>query len=130
MRKFGRCKICNKGFIKLTPTQRYCIPFHKAVKDRASCAAEAGRRLDRQRTKAKLKISIYRKTRLKMLQRDNYTCQKCRLKSSHPSFLEMDHKDGNNKNNDPGNLWMLCPNCHKLKTIQNKEYLRIDLRAE
>ena len=26
--------------------------------------------------------------------------------------LELDHKDGNNKNNNLDNLQMLCPNCH------------------
>ena len=28
--------------------------------------------------------------------------------------LELDHKDGNNKNNKLSNLHYLCPNCHAL----------------
>ncbi|OYW72998.1 MAG: hypothetical protein B7Z37_23290, partial [Verrucomicrobia bacterium 12-59-8] len=30
--------------------------------------------------------------------------------------LEVDHIDGNHKNNDPSNLWTLCANCHREKT--------------
>ncbi len=30
-------------------------------------------------------------------------------------MTEVDHKDGNRENNDPGNLDELCPMCHKYK---------------
>ena len=32
----------------------------------------------------------------------------------------MDHKDGDHYNNDPENLWTLCPTCHTVKTLAQK----------
>ena len=34
-----------------------------------------------------------------------------------PSILEVAHLDGNRKNNDPGHLAILCPNCHKMHDV-------------
>jgi len=31
-----------------------------------------------------------------------------------PSVLEVAHLDGNRANNEPNNLIVLCPNCHKM----------------
>jgi hypothetical protein len=28
--------------------------------------------------------------------------------------VEVEHKDGNHKNNSPDNIILLCPNCHSL----------------
>jgi 5-methylcytosine-specific restriction endonuclease McrA len=36
--------------------------------------------------------------------------------------LEVDHIDGNPKNNDASNLQTLCMLCHKFKTLANKDY--------
>lgn len=36
--------------------------------------------------------------------------------------LEVDHIDGNPKNNDPDNLQTLCSLCHKFKTLMHKDY--------
>jgi len=38
-------------------------------------------------------------------------------------FLEVDHIDGNPKNNDPENLQTLCKHCHTIKGIQNGDHL-------
>lgn len=35
--------------------------------------------------------------------------------------LDVDHIDGNHKNNCKENLQTLCANCHRLKTYLNKE---------
>ena len=34
--------------------------------------------------------------------------------------LDVDHIDGNHKNNAKENLQTLCANCHRLKTFQNR----------
>ena len=41
--------------------------------------------------------------------RDKHTCQIC----GDWKYVEVHHKDGNHKNNDPINLITLCPFCHK-----------------
>lgn len=42
--------------------------------------------------------------------------------------IEIDHKDGDRHNNSLDNLQCLCTDCHKLKTIENKEYLPLEKR--
>jgi hypothetical protein len=43
-----------------------------------------------------------------------YACQECNISewNSKNICLELDHIDGNNKNNNTNNLRLLCPNCH------------------
>jgi hypothetical protein len=52
--------------------------------------------------------------RRRVLIEQDYKCNKCGLTTwlDEPISLEMDHIDGNNKNNDRGNLECLCPNCY------------------
>jgi hypothetical protein len=38
-------------------------------------------------------------------------------------MLEVDHKDGDNENNNPKNLQTLCACCHRYKTMLNEENL-------
>lgn len=38
--------------------------------------------------------------------------------------LDVDHIDGNNRNNELTNLRVLCSNCHRLKSKESKEVLR------
>jgi 5-methylcytosine-specific restriction endonuclease McrA len=51
--------------------------------------------------------------KLVLLEQD-YKCNKCGLTDwqGNPISLELDHIDGNKKNNDRLNLECLCPNCH------------------
>ena len=55
--------------------------------------------------------------------RDNYTCQDCGLYE--PEIMEVDHIKPKYKypelRNELANLVTLCPNCHKRKTVRNKE---------
>src|SRR3990167_3076524 len=44
-------------------------------------------------------------------------CEKCNFKAIHRVQLDVDHKDGNHKNNCPDNLQTICANCHRLKTV-------------
>lgn len=43
-----------------------------------------------------------------------HKCYRCQLKvrMDRPIPLELDHIDGNNRNNTLENLMLLCPNCH------------------
>jgi hypothetical protein len=43
-----------------------------------------------------------------------YTCSACSISEwmGKPICLELDHIDGNNRNNELSNLRLLCPNCH------------------
>lgn len=45
-------------------------------------------------------------------------CCKCGWNKGHPLDgkipLEIDHKDGNFRNNDENNIELICPNCHSL----------------
>lgn len=45
-----------------------------------------------------------------------YECSRCKIKNwnNKPITLEVEHKDGNSKNNHPNNVCLLCPNCHSL----------------
>jgi hypothetical protein len=49
-----------------------------------------------------------------LLQERGYCCESCGLAEwlGDPIPLELEHRDGNNKNNQKENLLLLCPNCH------------------
>lgn len=51
------------------------------------------------------------------------TCSRCGFIPEHPSQLDVDHIDGDKRNNSPDNLQTLCANCHRLKTYLNNEWL-------
>ena len=48
-------------------------------------------------------------------ERDGYKCSACGISDwlGKPISLDLDHIDGNNKNNFPSNWRFLCPNCHR-----------------
>lgn len=50
-------------------------------------------------------------------------CEKCGFIPEHRCQLDVDHIDGNHKNNELSNLQTLCANCHRLKTYLNEDYL-------
>ena len=48
-------------------------------------------------------------------------CEECGFVPVHPCQLDVDHRDGDKRNDDPANLQTLCANCHRLKTFLNKD---------
>lgn len=54
--------------------------------------------------------------RFRILYEQENKCNKCGLDEwlGQDLVLELEHKDGNNKNNNRDNLEMICPNCHSL----------------
>jgi len=54
--------------------------------------------------------------RFRILYEQDNKCNRCGLNEwlGQELVLELEHKDGNNKNNDRSNLEMICPNCHSL----------------
>jgi hypothetical protein len=54
--------------------------------------------------------------RKRVFEEQNNCCAKCGLSDwlGQPITLELEHKDGNNQNNERDNLEGLCPNCHSL----------------
>ena len=53
-----------------------------------------------------------------LIKKSKYKCSLCGWGKINPITnlfpLEIDHIDGNSKNNNPNNLRVLCPNCHSL----------------
>lgn len=49
-------------------------------------------------------------------------CEKCGPGVPyHSCQLDLDHIDGNRKNNDPSNHQTLCANCHRLKCYEERQ---------
>jgi hypothetical protein len=56
----------------------------------------------------------YETKRIRVLVEQNFCCNFCKRNEwlNRPLVLELDHVDGNKKNNARENLRALCPNCH------------------
>lgn len=99
------CLHCNSEFIPNRSDKQFC---KRSCKRRAS-----SKRLNK---KYKRTIITWR-AKIK-----DSCCNYCGFIPLHRCQLDIDHIDGNSKNNDPSNLQTLCANCHRLKTWQNKDW--------
>ena len=72
-----------------------------------------GRRQEKNKRK-----SPYRRRHLKTY------CETCGFVAVNKCQLDLDHIDGNHKNNNPSNFQTLCANCHRLKAYINKEWIK------
>ena len=91
------CESCNK----LTPQQRYRINNIELCRKRTR---ENQRHLNNK--------NRFGGNRIKVLERDDYTCQKCDVDVSEKYKAQIHHKDRNRENNSLSNLETLCKKCH------------------
>lgn len=96
-------KSCNKEFLKK--------PKHKVF---------CSRRCKQYAKDVKYK-RVDKKRRPYLKYKKSY-CEHCSFIPLHPCQLDVDHIDGNHKNNNEDNLQTLCANCHRLKTHLNSEW--------
>ena len=67
--------------------------------------------------------SCARKLRIDLIDKKPMVCEICNFRASNSAQIDRDHIDGNHKNNDEKNIQFICANCHRLKTILEKDYL-------
>lgn len=104
------CEYCKKLFTPNRSDKRFC---RKTCQKASSC----------RRTGLKKKLRKLNKDRYhpyKKYKKD--FCEDCGFIAIHPCQLDVDHIDGNHKNNQITNLKTLCANCHRLKTWQNQDW--------
>jgi hypothetical protein len=127
---FTKCSICNPPLARKTPQQRV----------RSTKVQKWKRKKGQSRKEFILSLSYEELTfetlRERILIEQNNKCSKCNNDSwmGEPLVLELEHKDGNNKNDSRSNIEMLCPNCHSLtktwrgrnKSKKKKKYITDD----
>ena len=124
-------KICSTCFI-----QKPLSDFNKVNKDRphrhSNCKPCNKRKrqqwLDANPDKAKALKDKKNKTRFAYSQHKKDHCDECGFKAKHSCQLDVDHVNGNHKDNDINNLRTLCANCHRYKTWQNNDIVNTKLR--
>jgi hypothetical protein len=128
------CEICNitetKGNNKLCDSCRL-KKWRKDNPKKIKAYNKMRQVRDSVKIKARQKIAsnnyYFGGNRTKVLERDNYTCQSCGLKTEDGKTIVVHHKDRTgfgkkNKNNNMDNLITLCVQCH-LKTHNPHTYV-------
>jgi hypothetical protein len=79
---------------------------------------KAKQKRNRKSAKKTGKTKYYKKSYQK---HPKYICVMCGFMPEDPCQMDIDHIDGNHKNNNKDNLQALCSNCHRLKSKINKD---------
>lgn len=90
-RKITHCKFCYEQFLQRRTNQLFCNRICKGA-------------------------FAFLKKRKKILAIKKNQCDFCGFIATDSCQLDIDHIDGNHKNNSENNLQTLCANCHRLKT--------------
>jgi len=125
-RKRGFCRVCGKRLLK--HGKRYCshscaakAQWGSPEKIRSWLAGEidAGKPAGKDDKK-----NLAEWARNYLLEEANWKCPLCGWDTPHPKTgkppLEVDHIDGNRRNNSRENLQVLCPNCHSLTSTYRR----------
>jgi len=112
-RKPHVCRWCNKAFVKGVSLGGHIVRCERNP-DAITREMLREKKLIEQLSLPWESISNMRLKRLKVLKEQNGKCNKCGVSEwqGETLTLELEHKDGNNKNNSRDNLEFLCPNCH------------------
>jgi 5-methylcytosine-specific restriction endonuclease McrA len=95
----GICVLCLKNVQKKTSRGKF----------QALCSSCDRKRFDvRVKPRKRKRFKVYAKFKEKV-------CSECGFIPKHSCQLDIHHKDGNHRNNDPNNLETLCANCHRLR---------------
>lgn len=120
------CKVCNKNLCVMQ-ARRFGLKKDGTPYYHSKCSTC----MKRERTARGNQYAHhtgYRKEALRA-RGPNPTCEYCGFEPLHLGQLDVDHIDGNHKNHEPSNLQVLCANCHRLKTIVNKDGLKGTLKS-
>lgn len=113
----GLCCHCGKNPQKRKSNGKYqtlCSPCEKR-----KYTSEEGRQKAAEYRRKYAKINGYNSRSYVRHKTD--CCSMCGFTSEYPCQFDVDHIDGNHRNNNVDNLQTLCANCHRLKTLLNGE---------
>jgi|LakMenEpi03Aug12_release.lakeMendotaPanAssembly.Ray.scaffolds.fasta_scaffold14638_19 hypothetical protein len=93
------------------------------------CQVEISGRLDKKFCSRRCKQNYREKNKRKPYTiHKKMVCEECGFVPIHPCQLDVDHMDGDKKNNNIENLKTLCANCHRLKTRLKRDFVPLNHR--
>lgn len=112
------CKNCNKKFIAKETKRKYCsntcqMEFQQKEWEEKWLSGEISGTSENDNWG-----NVLNRIRTYLFKKYNSKCSICGWSERNPYTnlipLEVEHIDGNSKNNRPENVTLLCPNCHSL----------------